>query len=190
MAVHFRYAGESGRTSTATSQIAPRVTRASLASACGAACQCIPRTVPARALYDTLTWASLGFSPAAANSVGHHSRAKNPRSSACGSASTNVTPGSSVGVNRTSHHPHVRDRYDEPPAGLAVRRLLGEDLLREIPGEQQAVVRPPGRQLLRRDDRQPGARREPPLLHRAPVGYELDQVPADSEVVQERTALG
>src|SRR3954453_20440503 len=101
----------------------------------------MPRTDPRRRLYDTLTWAKSGFSPWAANSRGHHTRAKNPRSSTRGSSSTTKTPGSSVGVNRTSHHPDVGDRDHEPATCGPVLRLLVQNLPLEVPRQQQAIVR-------------------------------------------------
>src|SRR5215212_4660537 len=91
----------------------------------------------------------------AANSRSQKVRAKMPRSSLDGSGSMSHAPSSSVGRKRTvSDDAHFGDRHDETPAGGAVFRLLAEDLLLEVPGEEQHVVRPIFEELLRRQDAQ------------------------------------
>src|SRR4030088_1341480 len=60
-----RRVGDLGRRSTMTSKIAPREQRMSLASAFGAACQCISPKVPLRRVKLMLHCATCGFSPLA-----------------------------------------------------------------------------------------------------------------------------
>ena len=56
------------------SQTAPRLQRTSLTSARGTACQCIPRSVPGRALNKVLHWTSRASIPCAPDSRAHQVR--------------------------------------------------------------------------------------------------------------------
>src|SRR5688500_4424659 len=91
-----------------------------------------------------------GSSPRAANSSLHQERAKKPRSSAIGSRSTMKTPGSSAGVKITRHAPAngckgrsdnvgLGDGDDEPAPLAPVRGLLLQDLVGEVPRQQEDV---------------------------------------------------
>src|SRR5690242_18684956 len=95
--------------------------------------------------------ARLPSRPSAVNSSRHHDRAKNPRLSAMGSKSTRKPPGIAAGVNFTSHHrarwkspsssflddPRCRNGNDESPTELPIFILLGQDLVSEVPGQEQ-----------------------------------------------------
>src|SRR5262245_5429800 len=107
-ATHFRNVGESVRRSTTTSNAAPAVQRTSFTSSCGAHCQCMPRSVPARVLNDALHCTHSVQSPCAANSSRQNVRANSPRSSARGSGSITNTPGNSVERKRIRGNPQSR----------------------------------------------------------------------------------
>src|SRR3954469_12638518 len=83
-----------------------------------------------------------------------------------------------------------RDRDDELPARLAERLLLLEDLILQVPDEQQQVVR----LLLRNggdvEDRVVQAGHELPVLVDVLVHDELDQVRPRAQIRQHRAALG
>src|SRR5262249_12045442 len=86
-------------------------------------------------------------------------------------------------------HPRFRDRHDEPSPAAAVLRLLLDDLVREVPGEDQEIVGLRLQDPLYRDDRDVRARRVEPVLEPAPVGEEVQERSVDPVVVQERVPL-
>src|SRR5882724_11294661 len=90
----------------------------------------------------------------------------------------------------TSYQPGRRDRDDEASAAPPVLLLLGEDLLGEVPREQQYLVGHQLEQAIRRVDGQMIAGHVAALLVGVAVHHEVEDVPADGERVEERRALG
>src|SRR5437660_8920211 len=82
-----------------------------------------------------------------------------------------------------SHQPDFGDRNYEASSPSPVDGLLRQDLLREIPRQQQYVVWLLIQELLRRTDRQVGSRHVAPLLHRAAIHDEVERLRADVEII-------
>ena len=76
------------------------------------------------------------------------------------------------------------------PPRRDVLRLLREDLVGEVPGQEQAVVGLLGEQVLDRADRLVRAGHVHALLPRVAVDHGLDELGADADGVDERAALG
>src|SRR5262245_47403687 len=113
----------------------------------------MPRSVPARRFTDRLMCARRDASPRAAKSAAPHARAKNPRSSSNRSTSTTYTPAIAVSVNvmsAVSHDADLGHGDDEASAASPVLRLLREDLVGEVPRQQQHVLGLPFEQDRRR----------------------------------------
>ncbi len=87
-------------------------------------------------------------------------------------------------------HPDVRDGNDELAAAPPVLVLLPQDLVGEVPGEQQRVVGHRLDEPLRRDDRDAHARHEAPLLVGAAIDDEIQRLGPDAEGVEQRAPLG
>src|SRR5690349_4279472 len=103
----------------------------------------MPRSVAAFALKLMLHCGNSAHSPRCANASASIVRAKKPRSSWSRSGSTTQAPASSVSEKITasrSDDPEVRDGHDEAPAAAPVFRLLRQDLVGEVPRQQQHVV--------------------------------------------------
>ena len=71
----------------------------------------------------------------------------------------------------------------------AICGLLCGDLVRDVPGEDHAEVRPVVREPLGRHDRDPDPREELPLLVRVPIADEADQVGPEVARIREDDAL-
>ena len=67
--------------------------------------------------------------------------------------------------------------------------LLGDDLLGEVPGQQQTVVGPVLEESLRAEDRQVLAGHEPPLLVDVAVHHVVEQLGADADIVDQGAPL-
>src|SRR5579872_2043450 len=89
-----------------------------------------------------------------------------------------------------SENLHLRYRHDKAAAPRTILRLLRQDLLGEVSAQQQHEIRLPLPQRLRREDRNMHSRHVASLLVRAAVYHELQSLAADTEVVQQRAALG
>src|ERR1017187_2338036 len=99
----------------------------------------MPRTVPARSLYDTLACTACGGSPAAANSWAQNVRAKKPRKSGCGSIRTSAAPATPKGSKRISPPEkvvvdltgpaQVANLLESPESPILVGGLVELDLL-------------------------------------------------------------
>src|SRR6266852_3637234 len=87
-------------------------------------------------------------------------------------------------------NPHLRNRRYAPAAPFPYIGHLSHDLLAEIPGQQQQIVR------LRFGDPvgmvyyDVGARQEAALLVGAAIDDIVDEVRPDAAIVQQRVALG
>src|SRR6202035_4135875 len=113
----------------------------------------MPRSVPLRALYDTLHCRSSGPNRLAANSSAQYDRAKKPRSSVSRSMSTRYAPDNGDSVNIMdprrysadcasrvdSNHGHGGD---ESAAPLLDALQLLADFLLQVPRQNQHIVRP------------------------------------------------
>ena len=82
------------------------------------------------------------------------------------------------------------NRDDEAAAAGAVLGLLRQDLVGEVPGQQQHVVGLVLEQPLGRQDRQPAARHVAALLVRIAVDHVLEGLAAEAAVAEQRRALG
>ena len=85
---------------------------------------------------------------------------------------------------------HFRDRHDEFTACVAIRLLLREDFVSEIPREQQCVIKFEFEQFLRRHNRDVRAGSEAAMFVGAAVGDKIQRVRADAVVIQQRAAFG
>src|ERR1700712_4034218 len=94
------------------------------------------------------------MSPCAAKSSVQAVRAKNPRASAWGSGLTRKAPASGRASKRMgSERVQAWDGRDEAPAPIADGRHLGGDLVLQVPGQDEEVVRPKRQQSFGRDHR-------------------------------------
>ena len=75
------------------------------------------------------------------------------------------------------------------PAARSVLSLLRQNFVREVPGEQQGVVRHRLQQLLRRIDRQMDAGYVSTLFVVASIDNEIQHFLTNAAVIQERAAL-
>src|SRR5258708_5996867 len=82
------------------------------------------------------------------------------------------------------------DRNDEFAAALAVLRLLSQDLVGEIPGEQQCVVRLVFAQSRRVEDLQAVNRKSLALFVQTPIDHVLQVLLPDAAVTRQRDTLG
>src|SRR5437016_4639289 len=118
----------------------------------------MPRTVCRRALKEALHWTTDGFRPRASNSPASNVRANQPRSSRNSSSSITHTPGRGVSPNRISRsgsreQRQLRRARGEPASPLADEAELLDDLVLEVPGQDQDDVGPILPDRLRRADR-------------------------------------
>ena len=95
----------------------------------------------------------------------------------------------SVKTARFLSDSHFWDWNDELAATFSVLLLLFENLVGEIPGEQQTVVRLIFYKMVRRADTQVRARRVVPLFNRTSINDIIDQVFANAKIVQQRAAF-
>src|SRR6266850_7300308 len=86
-------------------------------------------------------------------------------------------------------HFHLGDGYDELAAPFADVRHLLHDLVPEIPGQDQDVVRLGLADPVWVEDRHVGARQELALLVRAAIHRVVEEVRPDAAVVQQGVAL-
>src|SRR5687768_4449520 len=127
----------------------------------------MPRTVPRAFVYEMLHCASEALRPRASNSRRHQERAKKPRSSSWRSGSTTSTPGSGVSAKViVSEDARGGHGHDEGAALLEIGALLADDLVGDVPGQDDGVLRHLAQQRLRLAHGQPRARREQSLLVR------------------------
>ena len=177
----------------ATSKIAPRAQRTSLASPCGlglvvharAACR-------ARRLNETLHCTTAGSRPRAANSSASKVRAKKPRSSASGSGSMTQSAGAAGSrAKLTGSSSSSGVAHHEPPAPLAD---VGAAARRSRPRGSRAGS---ARSRAASSRSASGARigmcvpgQEVALLVRVAVDGVVEEVGADAAVVEQRVALG
>src|SRR5215813_9017219 len=121
----------------------PREQRTSLASARGSGWKCSPRSVPLRALLDTLAWTKSTSMPWSANSRWHQTRAKLPRLSVRRSMSISIAPESGASLKIIGSPVQVAielARADEPAQLLQSGVGCGvEGLRRHADPVEQAV---------------------------------------------------
>ena len=92
--------------------------------------------------------------------------------------------------SRPSQHFHPRDRDDDSARPTrACRTSWADDLVLEVPREDQDEVRTGVLERLRMLDRDVGAGQELALLVRVAIDREVEQVGADAAVVEQRVAL-
>src|SRR5258708_15955339 len=83
-----------------------------------------------------------------------------------------------------------RNGDDEPAASLAMGVLLLEDLIGQVPGQQEQVIGAALLHDLGGEDGQVGARRVQALLDGRPIDDEVQRLAADAAVIQQGRALG
>src|SRR5208337_2048815 len=83
-----------------------------------------------------------------------------------------------------------RNRDDEMATPLPVFRLLRQNFVSEIPGQQKRVIRHCLQELLWRTDGKMDAGHVSPLLVRTSIDHEIQTFLTDAAVIQERAALG
>src|SRR6267143_1036344 len=84
---------------------------------------------------------------------------------------------------RCSDHLHLRYRNDEASAPLSIFRLLLQNLVSEVPCQQQQIVRHLFKQLLRRVNAEVCTWRVVALLNSAAVYDEVERLSANVEIV-------
>src|SRR5919106_6950594 len=92
--------------------------------------------------------------------------------------------------NCPSYDARLGDGDDEPAAAGAVLGLLLQDLLGEVPRQQQRVVRLVLEQLLDRPDPELAAGHVAPVLERVAVDHVVENVPAEPAIAEQRRGLG
>src|SRR5207248_5315402 len=103
-------------------------------------------------------------------------------------------PGARDLCGQESHAPSVeeadfRDRHHEPAAPSPYVRHLLDDLFSEVPRQDEDVVGPRLVDLVRRVNRNVCYREELPLLVRAAIDGEIEEIGADPTIVEERVSL-
>src|SRR5258706_6922405 len=83
-----------------------------------------------------------------------------------------------------------RNGDDEPAAPLAVGVLLLEDLIGQVPGQQEEVIGAALLHDLGGEDGQVGARRVQALIDGRPIDDEVQRLAADAAVIQQGLAIG
>src|SRR5271166_2010798 len=155
----------------------------------------MPRSVSRRALNEALHCATAGFRPWPANSSASNVRANQPRSSPSRSSSMTHTPGRAVRVNLirrscSREQRQLRSPRREPPAPLANEAQLLDDLVLQVPRQDQHDVGLLLAYRLGRADGDVAARQEVPLLVRVQIAGVVDEVATYAAVVEQRVALG
>src|SRR5262245_46866480 len=89
----------------------------------------------------------------------------------------------------SSAHPDLWNGHDTAAAPFTDVRELFDDLVLQIPRQDQHVVRARLLDPLRRKDRDVRAGKKPVVLVRVPVDRVLEEVGADAAVVEQRIAL-
>src|ERR1700722_14179357 len=165
----------------------------------------MPRSVWRWALCDALHCTTSGFKPRALNSSRSNVRANQPRSSPSSSGSISHTPdrGVSWKIMLPSHPPgggsepggdsreqcQLRRARSEASAPLADEAELLDDLVLQVPRQDQHHIWSVLAQSLRRADRNVRARQEVALLVRVQVACVVDEIAADAAVVEQCVAL-
>src|ERR1035441_9521685 len=85
---------------------------------------------------------------------------------------------------KISYHVHLRYRHNELAAAFAVGALLRQNFIREIPRQQQSVVRHSFQQVFRRHDGKMQSRSKPSLFERAAVGDKFKRFAAKFAEIQ------
>lgn len=86
--------------------------------------------------------------------------------------------------------PRLRNRDDEAPTALSVLRLLRQDFVSEVPGQQKGVIRHCLQELLGRVNGKMDAGHVSSLLVRIAIDDEIQGLLTNAAVIQERAALG
>src|ERR1022692_4025452 len=154
----------------------------------------MPRSVPRRALNDALHCTTAGFKPRALNSSASNVRANQPRSSSIRSSSMAHAPDSGVSINRiicpcSREQRQLRCARGKAAAPLADEAQLLDDLVLEVPGQDQHDVWLVFAQSIRRADRDVATRQQMPLLVWVQIAGVVDEVTAHPAVVEQGVAL-
>src|SRR5690349_6726480 len=83
----------------------------------------------------------------------------------------------------------MRERHDETASPLNVLLLLGNDLVGEVPCQQQDIVGLGPHKFVHIENRQRDTRHVKPLLVGASVDDEIEAFGADAEGVEQRASL-
>ena len=166
----------------------------------------MPRSVPRRRLKETLHCATSGFKPvplelARGRRSGRRSRAR-PRSARRDQEAPAAERARTSRADRSPARERIdarpsrllmfrdlRDRHHELPPQSGCRRHLLHDLVLQVPGQDEDVVRPGLRDPVGGEDRDVRARQELPLLVRVAVDRVVEEVRPDAAVVEQRVAL-
>jgi hypothetical protein len=83
----------------------------------------------------------------------------------------------------------LRNGYDESTAPIADKAHLGADLILQVPGQDEHVVRPGIADLIRRENGNMRARRVFALLVRVAIDRVVDEIGTDAAIVEQRIAF-